>query len=147
MARLRRLGAASLVLALQAAWAAALLLALAACQPLPRPLAGHELSDGTLQFICLAAMLCSPKPPPLLVLNEPETSLNEAVYPALADLVAHAARHSQIIIVSHSRSLCDAIAAECQIKTQELTMRYGETRLRGQEHSRTCIVLDDEEDE
>lgn len=114
---------------------------------LPRPLAGHELSDGTLQFICLAAMLCSPKPPPLLVLNEPETSLNEAVYPALADLVAHAARHSQIIIVSHSLGLCDAIAAECEIKTQELTMRHGETRLRGQEYSRTCIVLDDGEDE
>jgi hypothetical protein len=46
---------------------------------LPRPLHGHELSDGTLQFICLAAVLCSPRPPPLLVLNEPETSLNEPV--------------------------------------------------------------------
>lgn len=114
---------------------------------LPRPLAGHEISDGTLQFICLAAILCSPRPPPLLVLNEPETSLNESVYPALASLVARAAQDSQILIVSHSKALCDAIAEECQIKTQELTMRFGDTRIRGQEHSKTCVVFDDEEDE
>lgn len=114
---------------------------------LPRPLAGHEISDGTLQFICLAAVLCSPRPPPLLVLNEPETSLNESVYPALASLVARAARESQIIIVSHSKGLCDAIAEACQIKSQELVMRLGDTRLRGQEHAKTSIVFDDAEDE
>lgn len=113
---------------------------------LPRPLAGHEISDGTLQFICLAAVLCSPRPPPLLVLNEPETSLNELVYPALAALVAHAAKESQIIIVSHSKDLCDAISEACQIKTQELTMRFGDTRLRGHETSKTCIVFDDEDE-
>ena len=112
---------------------------------LPRPLAGHEISDGTLQFICLAAVLCSPRPPPLLVLNEPETSLNESVYPALAALVANATKESQIIIVSHSKGLCDAISEACQIKTQELTMRFGDTRLRGQETSKTCIVFDDDE--
>jgi predicted ATPase len=109
-------------------------------------LAGHEISDGTLQFICLAAVLCSPRPPPLLVLNEPETSLNESVYPALAALVANAAKESQIIIVSHSKGLCDAISEACQIKTQELTMRFGDTRLRGQETTKTCIVFDDEDE-
>lgn len=113
---------------------------------LPRPLAGHELSDGTLQFICLAAVLCSPRPPPLLVLNEPETSLNDSVFPALADLVATASEHSQVIIVSHSKALCDAIAERCKVKVQELTMRCGDTRLRGTEMSKTCYLLDDEED-
>ena len=114
---------------------------------LPRSLGGHELSDGTLQFVCLAAVLCSPRPPPLLVLNEPETSLNESVFPALADLVSIASEESQVIIVSHSKALCDAIAERCKVKVQELTMRMGDTRLCGQEHSKTCFVLDDEEDE
>lgn len=114
---------------------------------LPRPLHGHELSDGTLQFICLAAVLCSPRPPPLLVLNEPETSLNESVIPALADLIATASEQSQIIIVSHSQALCEAVAARCQVKVRPLTMRLGETRLVGQEHARTVFICDDEEDE
>lgn len=114
---------------------------------LPRPLHGHELSDGTLQFICLAAVLCSPRPPPLLVLNEPETSLNESVLPALADLIATASEHSQIIIVSHSQALCEAVAARCKVKLRPLTMRLGETRLVGQEHARTVFVCDDEEEE
>ena len=114
---------------------------------LPRPLLGHELSDGTLQFICLAAVLCSPRPPPLLVLNEPETSLNESVMPAVADLIATASEHSQIIIVSHSQALCEAVAARCQVKVRPLTMRSGETRLVGQERARTVFVCDEEEEE
>lgn len=114
---------------------------------LPRTLAGHELSDGTLQFICLAAVLCSPRPPPLLVLNEPETSLNESVFPALADLVLKASAHSQILIISHSQPLCSALAERCKVCVQELTMRHGDTRLLGQEHAKTCYIFDDDEDD
>ena len=114
---------------------------------LPRALSGHELSDGTLQFICLAAVLCSPRPAPLLVLNEPETSLNETTFPALADLVSTASERSQVIIVTHSKPLCDAIAERCQVKVQELTTRFGDTRLLGQEHSKTCFVFDDEDED
>lgn len=114
---------------------------------LPRPFSGLELSDGTLQFLCLAAALCTPQPPPLLVLNEPETSLSEQVLPALADLIAEASQHSQVLIVTHSATLSQAIAERCQTRDYELTMRFGETRLRGQEHSRTSFVIFNEEDE
>ncbi len=41
-----------------------------------RPLAAAELSDGTLRYIALLAALHSPRPPELLVLNEPEISLH-----------------------------------------------------------------------
>ena len=41
-----------------------------------RPLAGAELSDGTLRYLLLVAALLTPDPPPLMVLNEPETSLH-----------------------------------------------------------------------
>ena len=113
---------------------------------LPRTLAGHELSDGTLQFICLAAVLCSPRPPPLLVLNEPETSLNESVFPALAELILKASEHSQILIISHSQSLCAALATLCKVRIQELTMRHGDTRLLGQEHAKACYIFEDDDE-
>ena len=35
-----------------------------------------ELSDGTLRYLCLLAVLLSPRPPELLALNEPETSIH-----------------------------------------------------------------------
>ena len=114
---------------------------------LPRTLAGHELSDGTLQFICLAAVLCSPRPPPLLVLNEPETSLNESVFPALAELILKASEHSQILIISHSKTLATVLASLCKVRVQELTMRQGDTRLSGQENAKTCYVFDDDDEE
>jgi len=41
-----------------------------------RPLQPGEFSDGQLRFLCLCAALLSPRPPSLLALNEPETSLH-----------------------------------------------------------------------
>jgi hypothetical protein len=39
-----------------------------------RPLNGAELSDGTLHFLLWLAALLTPRPPSMMVLNEPETS-------------------------------------------------------------------------
>lgn len=113
----------------------------------PRAFSGLEISDGTLQFICLAAALCTPDPPPLLVLNEPETSLSEQVFPALADLIAQASHQSQLLIVTHSAALSQAISERCKTREHELVMRFGETRLRGQEHVKTCYVIIDNDEE
>lgn len=41
-----------------------------------RPLDAAELSDGTLRYLALLTALHTPRPPELLVLNEPETSLH-----------------------------------------------------------------------
>jgi predicted ATPase len=49
-----------------------------------RPLAAAELSDGTLRYLLLVAALLTPRPPQLMVLNEPETSLHPDLLPALA---------------------------------------------------------------
>jgi len=51
-----------------------------------RPLSGAELSDGTLRYLLLVAALLTPRPPPLIVLNEPETSLHPDLLPSLARL-------------------------------------------------------------
>jgi predicted ATPase len=95
---------------------------------LKRPMTAAELSDGTLRFFCLAAALLSPKPPPLLVLNEPEASLHAGLIGPLADLVAQAHPDTQILIVTHSQTLADSIIASCDAKKVELVSHDGETR-------------------
>ena len=69
----------------------------------------HELSDGTLRYLCLVAALLSPRPPALLALNEPETSLHPDLTEPLADLLAHAAKRSQLWVTTHSRALAEAV--------------------------------------
>src|SRR6201998_1116896 len=64
-----------------------------------RPLAAAELSDGTLRFLLWTAALLTPRPPELMVLNEPETSLHPDLLPALARLLIVAAKNTQIIVV------------------------------------------------
>ena len=70
-----------------------------------RPLAGAELSDGTLRYLLLVAALLTVDPPPLMVLNEPETSLHPELLPPLARLVRAAAERSQVMVVTHSAAL------------------------------------------
>ena len=57
-----------------------------------RPLSAAELSDGTLRYLCLVAALLTVDPPPLMVLNEPETSLHPDLLPPLARLIRAAGR-------------------------------------------------------
>src|SRR6478736_1640748 len=70
-----------------------------------RPLAGAELSDGTLRYLLLVAALLTPDPPPLMVLNEPETSLHPELLAPLARLIRAAAERSQVMVVSHADAL------------------------------------------
>jgi predicted ATPase len=74
-----------------------------------RPLEPAEASDGTLRFLYLLAALLSPRPPPFLALNEPETSLHEGMIDALAELISGAARRGQIFVVTHSDRLARAL--------------------------------------
>jgi predicted ATPase len=99
-----------------------------------RPLRTPELSDGTMRYLLLAAALLTPRPPELLVLNEPETSLHEELLAPLASLITAAARKCQIVIVSHSAVLIDALgrsAAGTQIV--QLVKEAGQTKLVDQE--------------
>jgi predicted ATPase len=103
-----------------------------------RPLSGAELSDGTLRYLLWVAALLTPRPPELLVLNEPETSLHPDLLPALAELIGTAAANAQVIAVTHSRPLLAAletIAAERKLELQPIELRkdFGETVVDGQE--------------
>lgn len=95
-----------------------------------RPLAASELSDGTLRYLLWIAALLSPRPPALLVLNEPETSLHPDLIEPLADLIAQAARQSQVVVVSHSARLIAALDGQ-QASRIELTKNTGQTTIEG----------------
>ncbi|MDM7856491.1 AAA family ATPase [Cellulomonas alba] len=83
---------------------------LAMTQPgLRRSLSAAELSDGTLTFLLLAAAAFATRPPDLLVLNEPESSLHPSLMPAVAALVARAAERSQVLVVTHADELGRAL--------------------------------------
>jgi predicted ATPase len=91
-----------------------------------RPLGAAELSDGTLRYILLAAALLSPRPPELMVLNEPESSLHPSLLEPLARLLRLAARRSQIVVVSHAEPLVSALD-DGAASTIRLSKALGET--------------------
>lgn len=92
-----------------------------------RPLRSAELSDGTLRYLLLVTALMTPRPPPLLVLNEPETSLHPSLLEPLARLISKASDQAQIIVVSHARALVDALAENEESAVFELKKELGET--------------------
>ena len=97
-----------------------------------RPLDTAELSDGTLRYLCLLAALLTPRPPALLALNEPETSLHDGLLEPLGELIAQASRNSQVWVTTHSDTLAEAIAKYSDPETVRLIMRDGETCVEGQ---------------
>lgn len=102
-----------------------------------RPLGAAELSDGTLRYLLWVAALLTSRPPELLVLNEPETSLHPDLLPALAALITTAAARTQLIVVSHSEILIRALTSAAEesghdLSAIELTKQFGETMIVGQ---------------
>ncbi len=73
-----------------------------------RVIPGARLSDGTLRYLSLLAILCDPEPPPLIILEEPELGLHPDVLPTIADLLVQAAERTQLIVTTHSGVLVDA---------------------------------------
>jgi predicted ATPase len=94
-----------------------------------RPLAARELSDGTLRYLCLLAALLSPRPAPLLVLNEPETSLHPELLAALVEPIVEATAHSQVLVLTHAHPFADAIAARTSALRAELRRVDGATQI------------------
>jgi len=71
-----------------------------------------ELSDGMLRFLCLAAVLLNPQPPPLIAIDEPELGLHPGLLPVVADMIKEAAEHTQVLITTHSPDLLNHFAIE-----------------------------------
>lgn len=96
-----------------------------------RPFAASELSDGTLQYLCLLAALLSLYAPPLMALNEPEASLHPHLLEPLARLIVRASADTQIWLTTHSQELSDLIMDLSGYDPFELEKLHGETKLVG----------------
>jgi len=67
-----------------------------------------RLSDGTLRYLCLLAILCDPTPPPLVCIDEPELGLHPDLINHIADALRFASQKTQLIVTTHSTALVDA---------------------------------------
>lgn len=111
--------------------------AVALHQPgLLRPLGAAELSDGTLRYLLWAAALLTPRPPALLVLNEPEASLHPELLAPLAELIVTAARDTQIVVVTHASDL----AVRLERRAEEHRLGTSAIELVKDEHGRTDVA-------
>jgi predicted ATPase len=69
-----------------------------------------RLSDGTLRYLCLLAILCHPEPPPLICIEEPELGLHPDVLHSVAELLVEASQRTQLIVTTHSDLLVSALS-------------------------------------
>ncbi len=74
-----------------------------------REIPATRLSDGTLRYLCLLAVLCHPEPPPLICLEEPEIGLHPDILPTIAQLLVEASERCQLIVTTHSDVLVSAL--------------------------------------
>ena len=74
-----------------------------------RYIPASRLSDGTLRYMMLAAILLDPEPPPLVVIEEPELGLHPDVVLGIGRLLVSASRRMQLVVTTHSQVLLDAL--------------------------------------
>jgi predicted ATPase len=72
----------------------------------------HQLSDGSIRFICLTTLLLQPTPLPTIIIDEPELGLHPYAIEVLAGLLREAAAKSQLIVSTQSRPLVDEFTPE-----------------------------------
>jgi predicted ATPase len=76
-----------------------------------------DLSDGTLRFLLLLAILGSPDPAPLIAIDEPETGLHPRMLPIIAAVAANTAVKTQVVLTTHSPMLLDAFSEDLPATT------------------------------
>jgi predicted ATPase len=74
-----------------------------------REIPATRLSDGTLRYMSLLAILLHPDPPPLVAIEEPELGLHPDIIPHIAELLTSASTRTQLVVTTHSRMLVDAL--------------------------------------
>ena len=85
-----------------------------------------QLSDGTLRYICLAALLLQPEPPSTIIIDEPELGLHPYAIKLLASLLLETSTRAQIIVSTQSSHLLDELTPEQVIVVNQ---RSGESVL------------------
>jgi predicted ATPase len=99
------------------------------------------LSDGTLRFLFLVAVLANPKPPALIAIDEPETGLHPNMLPILAEYAVEAASRTQLIFTSHSPEFLNAFS-DTVPTTTVMQWKDGQTEVRVLEGESLAYWLD-----
>jgi predicted ATPase len=100
----------------------------------------EALSDGTLRFVCLAALLLQPNPPALLVLDEPELGLHPFAITVLVEMLRSAALKSQVLVATQSVTLLDEFELSELVVAERVD---GATELRRPDREALAAWLDD----
>jgi predicted ATPase len=74
------------------------------------PLVSWRLSDGTLKFLCLLAVLLDPDIAPLICIEEPEIGLHPEAIQIVAEALVEASGRTQLIVTTHSEAFIDALS-------------------------------------
>ncbi|MEG3839894.1 AAA family ATPase [Microcoleus sp. herbarium14] len=77
-----------------------------------QPIPATRLSDGTLRYLFLIALLLDPTPGPLICIEEPEIGLHPDILPAVAEMLIEASQRTQLIVTTHSDALVSALSPE-----------------------------------
>ena len=96
---------------------------------LKRERSAADLSDGTLRFLYLLAVLANPAPPPLIAIDEPETGLHPSMFPIVAEYARDASDKAQVILTTHSPEFLDAFGDDVPTTTV-VECQEGQTLLR-----------------
>jgi predicted ATPase len=76
------------------------------------PMKAHQLSDGTIRFMCIAALLLQPDPPTTIIIDEPELGLHPYAITVLAGLLKSASKRVQVIVSTQSVPLVNEFEAD-----------------------------------
>lgn len=102
---------------------------------LKSPVSAMRLSDGTIRYLCLLAILLHPSPPPLVCIEEPELGMHPDILPTIAKLLIDASHRMQLIVTTHSDVLVDALSEvpEAVVVCEKRNSRTSMTRLSADE--------------
>lgn len=82
---------------------------------LRRSVRAARLSEGTLHYLCLLAILCYHAPPPLLMVEKPKLGLHPDNLPAVAKLILQVTDTTQLIVTMHSNTLEAALSEHPEV--------------------------------
>jgi len=106
-----------------------------------REIPATRLSDGTLRYLSLLAILLHPDPPPLVAIEEPELGLHPDVLPHIAELLVRASERMQLVVTTHSRMIVDALSDHPE-SVVVCNKENGESRLERLDPDRLKLWLD-----